>query len=200
MNMEEAWEKHDVDSGFGPEPREELAPTPSWAVGPPVGSAVPVAAQVPVDVVRVALLRAAGVVDTVAVGEALGMSPAQVCALECDEGFVHVVKRLRLAAGLGSWRSHVESVVATGVLPSGVPAMSTTQAGFLKDLWDREEPKAVDQGATHVLVLTGDAMARMRDGLAEAARPVVDVTPRTEAPAMDAELERQIQRAKEVAE
>lgn len=153
--------------------------------------------RLPVDAVRVAMLRAAGVEDTVALGDALGIAPAKVCALEVEPGYGDALKRIKLAAGLGNWRSHVENVVATGMLPSGMPAPAPTQAQLLTDLWEREEPKpkggnAVDDSAGKlVLNITGEAMARIMGGLAEARGPVVDITPRQSVPATDDELERQ---------
>lgn len=171
----------------------ELAPKPLWQVD--VGEEAPAPqTKLPADAVRVALLRVAGVEDTVALGMALGISPPKICMFESLPGYVQAVQRLRMSAGLGNWRSHVEATVATGILPSGTAAPAPTQAQLLSELWAREEPKvvvgAVDEAKT-VIVFTGDAMARITGGLAEARRTVVDVTPRTQVPHSDAELERQ---------
>ena len=75
--------------------------------------------------------------------------------------------------------------------------MGTTQAGFLQQLWEREEPKAdPNAGGAHVLVLTGDAMERVMNGIAEANRGVIDVTPRRTAPAVDDVLAQHMEDAK----
>jgi hypothetical protein len=125
------------------------------------------------------------------------MSPGKVSALEADPGFVGVLRRLRLTAGLKSWRAQVEGVVATGMLPSGTPAMGVTQAQFLKELWEREEPKVVDGERPLTLVLTGEAMARIQGGIREGGVNIIDVTPRTAAPATDPELEARMLAAKQ---
>lgn len=164
-----------------------------WEVGRGADGPLPVAGPPPPeDMVRVAMLRVAGIADTVALGDALGFAPARVAALECLDGFELCKKRIALAAGLGSWRSKVEAVVATGMLPSGTVAGEATQAKFLDGLFDREEPKRSEDGArNNVVVISGDGMARILGALAEAQTievPVVES--RTVVPATDAELDR----------
>ena len=198
MNIAEAYEESQRLLGKGEltEDGLELVPPEPWKaemglVEEPSGEPK----ILPVSAVRVALCRAAGITDTVELGSVLGMAPAKVCALEALDGFANALKRIKMVAGLGSWRSHVEGVVATGVLPSGTVAPAPTQAQMLLELWGREEPKVRDEeGQAHktVVVITGDGMARVMAGLAEGrGSGPVDVTPRRMAPSTDAELEKQ---------
>lgn len=164
-----------------------------WEAGSGADGPLPVAGPPPPDdMLRVALLRVAGITDTVVLGDVLGFAPARVAALEALDGFDAVRKRLALAAGLGSWRSKVEAVVATGLLPSGTVAGEATQAKFLDGLFDREEPKRGDDVArNNVVVISGEGMARILGALSEAQSievPVVES--RTVVPASDAELDR----------
>jgi len=176
--------------------RDALAAPEPWQVFEPARARLADSDVVMAPVARVALLRAAGVTDTLVVAEVLDMLPSEVTGLEAEPEYGHVYKRVVAAAGLVTWRAHVEATVATGVLPSGARLEGKSQAGLLSDLFEREEPKRGGDGEKgHVLVLTGDAMDRVLGGLREGGRPAIDVTPRTVAPAMDEELERRLAEA-----